>query len=146
MTEINFYQIDDVMAKSIAPLLLKVLEEKKKALVFCADNSRLKEIDDALWTYGKHKFIPHATFGDKIVQEFGWDRQPVFLVSEEKNVNEADYLILTCDASEGFVSKFGRVFYFYESQNLSIVKAFAKKFSKMNAYKKADGKWVKDLF
>ena len=41
---------------------------------------------------------------------------------------------------------FGRVFYFYESQNLAVVKAFAKKFGKVNAYKKADGKWVKDLF
>jgi len=146
MTEINFYQIDDVLAKSIAPLLIKILEEQKKALIFCSDNARLKEIDDALWTYGKYKFIPHATLADKIVQEFGVTRQPVFLINEEKNINEADYLILTCDASDAFIASFKRVFYFYESQNLDMVKSFAKKFNKVNAYKKADAKWVKDSF
>ena len=54
-------------------------------LIFCENEARLKEIDDSLWTYGKNKFIPHATLADKIVQEFGWQRQPVFLTNEEKN-------------------------------------------------------------
>lgn len=144
MTEINFYQVDDLITKSIAPLLIKVLEEKKKALIFCNNANKLKEIDDSLWTYGKNKFIPHATIADKDLAQFGWQRQVIFLTDKEENINKADYLVLTNESSEDFIGNFSRVFYFYESQDLDEVKTFAKKFKKVNAYKKADGKWVKD--
>ncbi len=145
MKEINFYQIDDVITKSLAPLLMKVMEDKKKALIFCPDGAKFKEIDDSLWTYGKHRFIPHVTFADKqIDDEFGFERQPILLDKEEKNLNKADYLVLIDVAGEDFIKTFSRVFYFYEPQDLDKVRKFAKKFTKVNAYKKADGKWVKD--
>lgn len=144
MTEINFYQIEDAITKALAPLLIKVTDEKKKALILCSDAKKFKEIDDSLWSYGKYKFIAHATLADKDVEEFGWKRQPIFLVDKEENVNEADYLVLVNDASEAFVSSFARVFYFYEVQDFAMVKKFAKNFKKINAYKKVDGKWVKD--
>ena len=144
MTEINFYQIDDVITKSLAPLLIKVTDEKKKALIHCADAAKFKEIDDSLWSYGKYKFVAHATLADKELAEFGWTRQPIFLVNKEENINEADYLVLTGEASEGFISKFARVFYFYEARDGDAVKKFSKQFKKVNAYKKVDAKWVKD--
>lgn len=144
MTEINFYQIDDVITKALAPLLIKVTDEKKKALIYCTNAAKFKEIDDSLWSYGKYKFVAHATLADKELAEFGWQRQPVFLIDREENINEADYLVLTSEASEAFISKFARVFYFYEAQDVAAVKKFAKQFKKVNAYKKVDAKWVKD--
>ncbi len=144
MTEINFYQIDDVITKALAPLLIKITDEKKKALILCSDAKKFKEIDDSLWSYGKYKFVAHATLADKDVAEFGWKRQSIFLVDKEENVNEADYLVLVAEASEDFISSFARVFYFYEAQDSVAVKKFAKNFKKVNAYKKVDGKWVKD--
>jgi len=146
MTEINFYQIDDLITKSLAPLLIKVTDEKKKALIYCTDSAKFKEIDDSLWSYGKYKFIAHATLADKELAEFGFARQPIFLIDREENINEADYLVLINEASEGFISKFSRVFYFYEAQNISAVKKFSKQFKKVNAYKKVDAKWEKDSF
>lgn len=144
MTEINFYRIDDVITKAIAPLLIKVSDEKKKALIYCLDAAKLKEIDDSLWSYGKYKFIAHATLADKNLLEFGVERQPVFLTNCEENINQANYLILVNEASKSFVSKFARVFYFYEEQDFAVVKKFAKNFNKVKAYKKTDGKWVED--
>ena len=146
MTEINFYQIDDVITKSLAPLLIKITDEKKKALVYCVDAAKFKEIDDSLWSYGKYKFIAHATLADKDLAEVGLARQPIFLINREENINEADYLVLVSEASEAFISKFARVFYFYETQDIVAVKKFAKQFKKVNAYKKVDAKWVKDSF
>ena len=143
MSEINFYQIDDVITKSLAPLLIKVLDEKKKALVYCLDAAKLKEIDDSLWSYGKYRFIAHATLADKEIAEFDLKRQPIFIIDREENINEADYLVLVSQASESFISRFARVFYFYEAQNSAEVKKFAKQFEKVNSYKKEDGKWVK---
>ena len=84
-TEINFYQCDETLSRSIAPLLLKVLEEDKKALIFSSDQVRIKEIDDGLWVYGKNKFIPHITIFDK---DFVLKRQPILISDKEENSNQ----------------------------------------------------------
>lgn len=142
--EINFYQVDETIVKSLAPLLLKVLEEKKKALIFCSDQNQIKEIDAALWSYGRNKFIPHVTIFDR---EFSFERQPILITDKEENSNKADYLVFLSDVSEGFVSNFSRIFYFFEPHNSKAAKTLTKKFqplaSKFNSYKKEGGKWVK---
>ena len=144
-SEINFYQCDETIVKSMAPLLLKVLEENKKAFIFTTNQARLKEIDDGLWSYGKNKFIPHVTISDK---DFDLIRQPILISHKEENANKADYLVLTEDASDAFVAKFKRVFYFYNEANADDAKKLANKLqaiaTQFNSYKKQeDGKWVK---
>lgn len=133
--EINFYQVDEGIIKAVAPLLLKVLEEKKKALVFCRDALQVKEIDGALWSYGRNKFIPHITNHDG--KEFEMLRQPILLTDKEENLNQADYLVFLHEPSEAFINKFSRVFYFYEEGKS------AAKIKPTKSYKKLDGKWVK---
>lgn len=141
--EINFYQFDETYAKAMAPLLMKVLEDDKKAFIFTSD-SKIKEIDDGLWSYGKNKFIPHVLFTDK---DFDFLRQPIVISSAEKNLNCAEYLVLTQDASEDFISNFKRVFYFYSEMAADEAKSLEKKLKKIssqfNSYKKSEGKWVK---
>lgn len=133
--EINFYQVDETIIKSLAPLLLKVLEEKKKALVFCANAAQIKEIDGSLWSYGRNKFIPHVTDADG--KEFEMERQPILLTDKEKNLNKADYLVFLSEPDEAFINKFSRVFYFYEEGKcVASVKP-------TKSYKKENGKWVK---
>lgn len=131
--EINFYQVDEGIIKSLAPLLIKVLDEKKKAIVFCGNENLVKEIDNSLWSYGRNKFIPHVTNSDK---EFEMKRQPIVITNKEENLNNADYLVFLDEPSEAFISKFGRVFYFYEGRAVA-------KIVPTNSYKKQDGKWVK---
>ncbi|OFW80523.1 MAG: hypothetical protein A2887_04925 [Alphaproteobacteria bacterium RIFCSPLOWO2_01_FULL_40_26] len=133
-SEINFYQVDETIIKSLAPLLLKILDEKKKVLVFCADSMQIREFDSALWSYGRNKFIPHATIFDR---EFELERQPVLLTDKEENLNKADYLVFLREPSEAFVSSFKRVFYFYEQGK------FSTKIKPTNSYRKENGKWVK---
>ena len=143
MTEINFYQIDDVITKSIAPLLIKIIESNKKALIFCKNSATTKEIDDSLWSYGRNKFIPHATKHDKnILENFGWEQQPIAIFDEEKNINQADYIILIEDANIDFIKKFERVFYFYDAIDENLAKKLKKIAAKINSYKKFDGKWI----
>ena len=142
--EINFYQVDETIIKSLAPLLLKVLEEKKKALIFCKEQNQVREIDSSLWSYGRNKFIPHVTNSDR---EFIFERQPILISDKEENLNKADYLVFLSDVSEGFATGFSRIFYFFEPHNSAAAKILAKKFqplsSKFNSYEKKDGKWVK---
>jgi len=132
--EVNFYQVDEGIIKALAPLLIKILEEKKKVLVFCRSENLMKEIDNSLWSYGRNKFIPHVTISDR---EFEMKRQPILITNKEENTNHADYLVFLDEPDEAFISKFSRVFYFYEPGK------FAAKTEPTNSYKKVDGKWVK---
>jgi DNA polymerase IIIc chi subunit len=132
--EINFYQSDESVSKSIAPLLIKVLGEKKRVLIFCRNQAQIKEIDGALWNYGRNKFIPHAIDSDA---DFDPKRQPILISDKEENLNSADFLLFVDEPSSAFISKFSRVFYFFEEgKNLSKIKP-------TNFYKKLSGKWVK---
>lgn len=134
-TEINFYQVDETIIKALAPLLIKVLDEKKKAVVFCGSENLVKEMDASLWSYGRNKFIPHITVFDA---DFDMLRQPILITNKEENLNKADYLVFLDEPSAAFISSFSRVFHFYELGKLNT------KLKPTNSYKKLDGKWVKN--
>src|ERR1700748_2111137 len=104
--EVNFYQIEEGVVKSLAPLLLKILEEGKKALIFSLNQKQISEIDASLWSYGRNKFIPHITVFDK---EFSFERQPILISNREENLNKADYLIFLDVPSDDFLTKFSRI-------------------------------------
>lgn len=133
--EINFYQVDETIIKSLAPLLLKILDEKKKVLIFCRNQAQIKEIDNSLWSYGRNKFIPHITIFD---DDFAFERQPILISDKEENTNRADYLVFLDEPKEVFISSFSRVFYFYEQGKM------VAKIKPTNSYKKFDGKWLKE--
>ncbi len=133
--EINFYQFDEELVKSLAPLLLKILEEKKTVLIFSQNEKKITEIDNSLWSYGRNKFIPHVTVFDK---GFELVRQPILISNREENSNKAEYLVFLDDEpSEAFIKGFSRVFHFYSSPKSSA------KIKPKNSYRKENGKWVK---
>ena len=135
--EINFYEVDEGIVKAMAPILLKILDEKKNAFIFIKNLEKIKEIDASLWSYGRSKFIPHVTIFDK---DFESEKQPILISNEEKNLNNADYLIFLDEPNQDFLKEFSRSFYFFEnSPNCPNIKAD-------NFYKKDKGKWTKVLF
>lgn len=141
--EINFYQIDDVLHKSIAPLLLKVLEENKKALIYCQNEQTVKEIDIGLWQFSKTKFVPHATIAEKVDTL----KQPVFITNLQKNSNQAEYLVMIDIVDEEFLKQFSRVFYFFGTNDTDksrkLWAQYKQKSYELNFYRREDGGWVK---
>lgn len=137
--EINFYEVDDGVVKSMAPLLLKILDEKKRALIFANSQNYLQEIDNALWSYGRSKFIPHALIFDN---DFESKEQPILLTNKLQNTNKADYLIFLDEPDDlNFYQKFKRVFYFFQLDLSSQENKINTK--PHNLYKKIAGKWQK---
>lgn len=146
--EINCYQCDESIAKSIALLLTKIIEEKKRAFILINQNNQelakqqAKDLDEGLWSFSKTKFIGHSTIFD---QDFKPNRQPVLISNQEENINNSDYLILTTEATKNFISKFEKTCYFYNedsdysSRIISQLREIAGKF---NSYKKFQGKWI----
>lgn len=143
MSEINFYHCDDIVAGSIAPLMQKVIGEGKKSLIYVF-SSQVKEMDMALWSYGKNKFIPHVTIFDK---EFDFKRQPIVITDQEDNANDANYLVMTNPTSPAFMQLFSRVFYFYDAlgveQANNLIGNSKTLFETVNLYKKVNGKWMR---
>ena len=139
--EINFYQIDDVLYKSIAPLLLKVLEENKKALIYCQDEQQISEIDNGLWSFSKTKFLPHGTKNDKI----DLAKQPIFITNQLENYNKANYLVMLFEVEEQFFKQFEKIFYFFGSGNIADARKLWGKYKNqscsLNFYKKDDAGW-----
>jgi len=139
---INFYQTNDILHKSIAPILMRILEEKKRALIFCKNEELIRQIDDGLWSFSKTKFIPHGTLEDKIKAE----NQPVFISNQEENSNNSSYLIMLDQAEDDFIRKFEKSFYFFGDQNLqeskNLWRYYKSKSANLNFYKKDQDKWI----
>ncbi|MFT5704035.1 MAG: DNA polymerase-3 subunit chi [Rickettsiales bacterium] len=141
--EINFYQVDDIIYKSIAPLLGKVLDENKKALIYCQDEAQKVEIDNGLWSFSKTKFVPHSTSADKLDHS----TQPIFITSSEENPNKAEYLIMLTETGEEMLKQFDKIFYFFGSGEVKDARRLWTKYKKqsasLNFYRKNNGAWEK---
>ncbi len=139
---INFYQTNDILHKSITPILIKILEEKKQALIFCQDLELLGQIDDGLWSFSKTKFIPHGKENDNIKA----NQQPIFLSNNQENLNNANYLITFSKVEDEFIQKFEKTFYFFNDNSLKASKElwryYKEKSATLNFYKKEQDKWV----
>jgi len=139
--EVNFYQIDDLLYKSIAPLLLKILEENKKVLIYSQNEQQIEEIDNGLWSFSKTKFLPHGTKNDKIDHA----KQPIFITDELENHNKANYLIMFGEAEKQFLQQFDKVFYFFGSGDIADARKLWEKYKNqscsLNFYKKDDTGW-----
>lgn len=140
--EVNFYQVDDIIYKSIAPLLIKVLEDNKKALIYCENDKQIEEIDNGLWSFSKTKFVPHATHKEK-----DHSKHPIIITGQQQNHNNAEYLIKFLEAEGDFVKGFEKTFYFFGSGNIDEARKlwakYKKQSCKLNFYKKNQDKWEK---
>tara|TARA_Y100000389_G_scaffold35512_1_gene30213 strand:- start:6541 stop:6978 length:438 start_codon:yes stop_codon:yes gene_type:complete len=141
--EINFYQIDDLLHKMIAPLLLKIYEQQKKALILCENDEMTQKLDLGLWNFSKTKFLPHITDQD----DFELESQPILLTQREENLNKADFLLMFSEKSEEFMKNFNRIFYFFGPSDLEEARKFWKeckqKSYNINFYRKEKEGWKK---
>jgi len=145
--EVNFYQYDEELIKSLAPLLIKILDEKKNAIIFCGDEKKMAAIDASLWSYGRNKFIPHVLTSDK---GFDMTRQPAIITNCEENPNNSQHLILTDEVSVKYAKSFARSFFFFDHEVFAMAKKYATNLKenggKISLYKKSEGKWIKADF
>lgn len=140
--EVNFYQVDDVIYKSVAPLLMKFLDDEKKALIYCENEKQVVEIDDGLWSFSKTKFVPHVT-----CQQKDHSKHPIIVTHNQKNHHNAEYLVKFLEAEVDFLKGFEKTFYFFGSGNLEEARKLWSKYKKqslkLNFYRKNQDKWEK---
>ena len=89
MTEVLFYHLERASLESVLPgLLEKTLERGWKAVVRCGSRETVSRLDEILWTYDDHSFLPHSA---DLAAAAG---QPVFLTDNADMPNGADLLFL----------------------------------------------------
>ncbi len=141
--KINFYQTSDILHKNIAPILIKILEEKKKALILFKDEELLNQVDSGLWSFSKTKFLPHGKDGDNIKIT----DQPILLSQKEENDNNSSYLILFHQANDNFIANFEKIFYFFDEENKKesqkLWRYYKNLDAELNFFKKEADKWIK---
>ncbi|MBO6674709.1 MAG: DNA polymerase III subunit chi [Rhizobiales bacterium] len=85
MADVAFYHLQTVSLETALPqLLAKCLERDWRVVVEVGEPSRLKDLDDHLWTYNEASFLPHAGEGATDPQ-----RHPIWLSATSDNPNGA---------------------------------------------------------
>ncbi len=102
MTDVRFYHLMHKRLEQALPeLVSKALERGHKVLVRAGSRERVEVLDSALWTAIPDSFIPHSAVRDGYAAE-----QPVFLTTEDDNVNAATVLMLTDGATAATLDGF----------------------------------------
>ena len=96
MTEVRFYHLQKQTLDQALPLILeKVYQTKKNAVVHMADEKEVTRMNDVLWKYKPHSFLPHGC------KKTGHAKnQPIWLTNKSENPNQSSTLILTQNTLE----------------------------------------------
>lgn len=84
-------------ARRLARLLTHLHEQGARVVVWVADEGRRQILDDYLWTFEKLAFLPHVLWSPAL----GDVDDPIVLVGEEVNPNQASMLVVGDDLPEG---------------------------------------------
>ena len=96
MTDILFYHLQRQPLERVLPTLLEKCRQRGwKVVVQATSKERVVALDDVLWTYSDQSFLPHGT-----IEAGSPERQPILLMTEDANPNDADVRILV-DGAEG---------------------------------------------
>lgn len=132
MTEVSFYQLKrQTPERVLLRLLEKAVKAGKKAVVRLRSEEEVDAFDTALWAVEQDSFLPHGTRKSK-----AHENQPVFLTMADDNPNQADFVFVLPGAPEGNLEGFERVFFIFEGNVESQVKAAREKWT---AFKEGGG-------
>ncbi|MFD2207812.1 DNA polymerase III subunit chi [Kiloniella antarctica] len=95
MTEVRFYHLTKTSLDEALPKMLeKVIERGQKAVVFSADERRLEELNQSLWSYRPESFLPHGTKRDG-----GIESHPIWLTTKSDDLDTAEVVFIVHGAS-----------------------------------------------
>jgi DNA polymerase-3 subunit chi len=117
MSALWFYHLERIsLEAALAPLLEKCLQRGWRAVVRGADEERLNQLDEALWTVREDSFLPHARAGCPAP-----DRQPILLTSAHGAPNGAKALFLVDGAEPGALDAFERASIMFDGRDEAAV-------------------------
>ena len=119
MTEIRFYHLTRTPLERALPALLeRALAAGMRSVVIAGSEERVEALNQLLWTYEERSFLPHGSKRDGRAE-----RQPVWLTTEDENLNGATCLVLTDGAASNRVGEYQRCLDLFDGQDPTAVEA-----------------------
>lgn len=143
MSEIGFYHLTRTsVAEALPALLIRTLALGEKALILCADEPQLKQLDNALWQNAAWLPHGHANFPHP-------EWQPVYLGTTLENPAAARFLFRV-GGGEDLPEGFTRIFDLFDGMSETAVLAARERWRTAKAaghsltyWKQEDQGWVK---
>lgn len=89
MSEIRFYHLlRQNVQQALPALTAKALESGKRIVIKTTDPARIEVLNEALWSFDAHSFLPHGSAKDGFAAQ-----QPVFITDQDDVPNQAGILI-----------------------------------------------------
>jgi DNA polymerase-3 subunit chi len=93
-------------AGELASLVESLYKQRRRVVVWVADEGRLQILDDYLWSFRKLSFVPHAVW----TENMGDTDEPVVLVNTPASPNRAEVLVVGDELPPaGWLSEFDEV-------------------------------------
>jgi DNA polymerase-3 subunit chi len=104
MTRVDFhFNVSDKIDYACR-LIRKIRRADQKAVVFCDDEARLRELDAALWNFAPLEFIPHLPDTDPLAA-----RTPVLLTRSVADMPHHEVLVNLGGSLPPFFTRFERL-------------------------------------
>ena len=111
--EIWFYHLERSTLDQVLPELLgRTLQRGWKAIVRVADERRLEDIDERLWTWREDSFLAHGR-----ADEPNATRQPILLTHSMENPNGAQALFIVDGSDLGTTETYQRCFIIFDGRD-----------------------------
>lgn len=112
-TEIWFYHLERSELDQVLPELLDRARQRGwRSLIQCADQNRLSQIDDRLWTWRDDAFLAHGLAGQPHEE-----RQPILLSESGENRNAAQALFIIDGSPLGDTAGLERCFILFDGRD-----------------------------
>jgi DNA polymerase III subunit chi len=119
MTSVAFYHLQKwPLDRALPKLLEKTIETGKRAVVMAGSDDRVEALNTLLWTYENDSWLPHGSRKDGAPED-----HPVWLTTNDENLNQSQFLFLTDGASSDHVGEFERCFELFDGEDDAAVSA-----------------------
>ena len=113
MTEWGFYHCTRTKPQAALPRLLgRTLQAGERAVVLCADQRSVAEIDAALWQCSDPDWLPHGTEADGDA-----DLQPIWITARPEAPNGARFLFLLENTNVTDAGAWSRIFDLFDGND-----------------------------
>lgn len=145
MAQVGFYHLTRSTPERALPELLgKTLAAGQRAVVRCGDETRVAEVDRALWAAERPDWLPHGTaaLGHAALQ-------PIWVTAQDECPNQARYVFLL-DGTSADPALWERVFDLFDGADENQVAAARRRYAEARAgghamayWKQTDRGWEK---
>ncbi|MBI1275765.1 DNA polymerase III subunit chi [bacterium] len=111
--DIWFYHLTRNRLEDVLPRLLsKALDGEKSSVILCANENTMDTLNEYLWTFNEHEFLPHGSAKEPHAEE-----QLIYLTTAEERPNEAQLLFIVEGSEPAHMEQFERVIYLFDQRD-----------------------------